>query len=99
MLTATPGENITLTWPRTANPDGTAADGSDTVWVYYNPDASINEGKFGLMSSLFDHVFVLICRKLASDTACDSHIGGHCCQWQPHHLGPDTGINKGESNL
>ena len=45
MLTATPGQNITLTWPRTAQPDGTVADGSETVWVYYNPDSSINEGK------------------------------------------------------
>ena len=45
MLTATPGQNITLTWPRTAQPDGTVADGSQTVWVYYNPDSSINEGK------------------------------------------------------
>lgn len=45
MLTAAPGENITLTWPRTATPDGTVADGSDTVSVYYYPNATINEGK------------------------------------------------------
>ena len=45
MLTATPGQNITLTWPRTATPDGTVADGSETVWVYFYNDSSINEGR------------------------------------------------------
>ena len=48
MLTATPGQNITLTWPRTATPDGTVADGSETVWVYFYNDSSINEGRCSL---------------------------------------------------
>lgn len=44
MLTAAPGQNITLTWPRTADPDGTVPDGSDSVNIYFNPDATINAG-------------------------------------------------------
>lgn len=46
MLTAAPGQIITLTWPRTADPDGTVADGSDTLNVYYNPNATINAGTY-----------------------------------------------------
>lgn len=45
MLTAFPGQNITLTWPRTADPDGTVPDGSSAVNIYYNPDSSINAGQ------------------------------------------------------
>ncbi len=45
MLTAAPGQNITLTWPRTADPDGTVPDGSDSVNIYYNPDSCINAGQ------------------------------------------------------
>ena len=45
MLTAAPGQIITLTWPRTAEPDGMVADGSDTLNVYYNPNATINAGE------------------------------------------------------
>ena len=45
MLTAAPGQNITLTWPRTAAPDGLVPDGSDSVNIYYNPDPSINAGQ------------------------------------------------------
>ena len=44
MLTAAPGQNITLTWPRTAAPDGLVPDGSDSVNMYYNPNSSINAG-------------------------------------------------------
>ena len=46
MLTAAPGQIITLTWPRTADPDGMVADGSDTLNVYYNPNATINAGAY-----------------------------------------------------
>ena len=45
MLVAAPGQVVTLTWPRTAAPDGTAADGSEFLNVYYNPNATINAGK------------------------------------------------------
>lgn len=45
MLTAAAGQNITLTWPRTAAPDGLVPDGSDSVNIYFNPDSSINAGK------------------------------------------------------
>ncbi len=45
MLTAFPGQNVTLTWPRTADPDGTVPDGSSAVNIYYNPDSSINAGQ------------------------------------------------------
>lgn len=44
MLVAAPGQVITMTWPRTAPPDGTAADGSEFLNVYYNPNATINAG-------------------------------------------------------
>ena len=44
MLTAAPGQIITLTWPRTADPDGTVADGSSQLNIYYNPNATINAG-------------------------------------------------------
>lgn len=44
MLVAAPGQAITMTWPRTAPPDGTAADGSEFLNVYYNPNATINAG-------------------------------------------------------
>lgn len=45
MLVAAPGQVITMTWPRTAPPDGTAADGSEFLNVYYNPNATINAGE------------------------------------------------------
>ncbi|DBB11781.1 hypothetical protein WJX82_002476 [Trebouxia sp. C0006] len=44
MLQAAPGQIITLTWPRTADPDGTVADGSSQLNIYYNPNATINAG-------------------------------------------------------
>ena len=44
MMQAVPGQILTLTWPRTAEPDGTVADGSSQVNVYYNPNATINAG-------------------------------------------------------
>ncbi|DBA99469.1 hypothetical protein WJX82_005649 [Trebouxia sp. C0006] len=44
MLTAFPGQNITLTWPRTADPDGTVPDGSSAVNIYYSPNSSSNAG-------------------------------------------------------
>ncbi len=46
MLQAAPGQIITLTWPRTADPDGTVADGSSQLNIYYNPNATINAGVF-----------------------------------------------------
>ena len=46
MLQAAPGQMITLTWPRTADPDGTVADGSSQLNIYYNPNATINAGVF-----------------------------------------------------
>ncbi len=46
MLQAAPGQIITLTWPRTADPDGTVADGSSQLNIYYNPNATINAGGF-----------------------------------------------------
>lgn len=45
MLVAAPGQVITMTWPRTAPPDGMAADGSEFLNVYYNPNATINAGR------------------------------------------------------
>ncbi len=45
MLTAFPGQNITLTWPRTADPDGTVPDGSSAVNIYYSPNSSSNAGQ------------------------------------------------------
>jgi len=44
MLQAAPGQNITMTWPRTADPDGMPEDGSEFVEVYYWPNATINRG-------------------------------------------------------
>lgn len=44
MMQAVPGQILTLTWPRTAEPDGTVADGSSQVNVYYNPNATLNAG-------------------------------------------------------
>lgn len=43
MLTAAPGQNITITWPRTADPDGDSVT-SPSVSVYYYPNATINAG-------------------------------------------------------
>lgn len=44
MLQAAPGQIVNLTWPRTADPDGTVADGSSQLNIYYNPNATINAG-------------------------------------------------------
>lgn len=44
MLQAAPGQNITMTWPRTADPDGMPEDGSEFLQVYYWPNATINRG-------------------------------------------------------
>eukprot|EP00891_Asterochloris_glomerata_P008395 jgi/Astpho2/8395/Aster-01455 len=33
-----------MTWPRTADPDGTPEDGSNTVKVYYSTNTSMNAG-------------------------------------------------------
>ena len=57
MLTAAPGQVLTITWPRTAPPDGTAADDSEFLNIYYNPNATINAGK---CSTLFVVVFLLV---------------------------------------
>lgn len=49
MLQAAPGQIITLTWPRTADPDGTVADGSSQLNIYYNPNATINAGTVSML--------------------------------------------------
>ena len=54
MLQAAPGQIITLTWPRTADPDGTVADGSSQLNIYYNPNATINAGNVVLICA-FGH--------------------------------------------
>ena len=60
MLTAAPGQIITLTWPRTADPDGTVADGSSQLNIYYNPNATINAGvSFGIGRFMYtDHMLL-----------------------------------------
>ena len=58
MLVAAPGQVITMTWPRTAPPDGTAADGSEFLNVYYNPNATINAGKPCVHICLFEYCLI-----------------------------------------
>ena len=61
MLQAVPGQILTLTWPRTAEPDGTVADGSSQVNVYYNPNATINAGTVAHYSHTLQLVFAVDC--------------------------------------